>query len=222
MQETKEFEAKGLNSVLVENNAGKVAVTATDSQNATVVTTNNKVSDKCKITMDRSGTKLIIKVKSTNSLFSNNQCDVDFQVNVPTAVDLDLIVGSGNITVNGIQGDLTFKVGSGDISADGSFKKIDGVTGSGKIVLKGLAGGGKLKSGSGEIDLTYGVNSLVGELDLKIGSGNASILFPKGTKLKTSFKAGVGELSNGLGESTGAAFKVSMEAGSGNLKIKSY
>lgn len=220
--ETKEFEAKGLNSVVVENTSGKVNIAAVDSAKATVVTTKNKFSDKCKITMDRTGTKLVIKVKSTNGLFSNNPCDIDFQVNIPKAVDLDLTVGSGSIAVNGIQGELEFKVGSGDILADGTFKKIDGITGSGKIVLKGLAGPGKLKSGSGQIDLTYGVSSLNGELDLKTGSGDVSILFPKGSRLKTSFKAGVGELSNELGESQAATFKVSMEAGSGNLKIKSY
>ncbi len=222
MQETKDIAANGLKSVLVENNVGKVVVNATDSEKATVVTTKNKFSDNCKITIDRAGTQLVIKVKNTGGLFSTDKCDIDLQVSVPKDVDLDLKVGTGNITVNGTQGEFAFKVGSGSIVADGSFKKIDGATGSGKIAVKGLVGGGKLKSGSGEIDLTYIEKSLTGELDLKVGSGNVSILFPKGAKVKTSFKAGLGELTNELGDNANAAFKVSMEAGSGNLKIKSY
>jgi hypothetical protein len=47
-------------------------------------------------------------------------------------------------------------------------------------------------------------------------------MFPKGTKVKTSYKAGSGEMSNELGDNPEAAFKVSMKAGSGDLKIKSY
>ena len=47
-------------------------------------------------------------------------------------------------------------------------------------------------------------------------------MFLKGTKVKTIYKSGSGELSNELGNNIGAAFKVSMKAGSGDLKIKSY
>jgi hypothetical protein len=40
------------------------------------------------------GNKLVVKVEKTSSLFSTEECDVDFQVNVPKAVDLDLAVVS--------------------------------------------------------------------------------------------------------------------------------
>lgn len=220
--ESKVFESKGLIGVSVENTSGKVVISSTEDAKVTVVATKNKFSDKCKMTVERSGNKLVIKVEKTSSFFSTEVCDVDFQVNVPKAVDLDLAAGSGDLTVNGIQGDLTFIVGSGDILANGTFKKIDGKSGSGNIAIKGLTGGGELKTGSGEIDLTYLVSSLNGELDLKSGSGDAMILFPKGTKVKTSYKTGSGELSNELGDYPEAAFKISMKAGSGDLKIKSY
>jgi hypothetical protein len=220
--ETKDFESKGLSGVSVENTSGKVVVSSVDGAKATVVATKNKFSDKCKMTIDRTGNKLVVKVEKTSSRFSTEECDVDFKVNVPKAVDLDLAVGSGDLTVKGIQGDLAFKVGSGDVSADGTFKKIDGKSGSGKVAVKGLTGGGELKTGSGEIDLTYAVSSLKGELYLETGGGDATIMFPKGTKVKTSYKAGSGEMSNELGDNPEAAFKVSMKAGSGDLKIKSY
>lgn len=220
--ESKDFESKGLSGVFVENTSGKVIVSSVDGAKSTVAATKNKFSDKCKMTIDRSGNKLVIKVEKTSSFFSTEECDVDFQINVAKTVDLDLAVGSGNLTVKGIQGDLVFKVGSGDIFADGAFKKIDGKSGSGKVAIKGLTGGGELKTGSGEIDLTYAVSSLKGELDLKTGSGDVTIMFPKGTKIKTSYKAGSGEMSNELGDNPKAAFKVSMKAGSGDLKIKSY
>lgn len=220
--ETKEFDSNGLAIVSVENTSGKVLITAATESKASVVATKNIFSDKCKMTIDRSGTKLVIKVEKTNSFFSKEDCDVDFEVKVPKAVSLNLAIGSGNLTVNGIQGDLAFKVGSGDILADGIFKKIDGKSGSGKIVVNGLTGGGELKSGSGEIDLKYAISSLNGELVIKTGSGDSTILFPKGSKVNTQFNAGSGKLMNELGDNSSAAFKVSMKAGSGDLKIRSY
>ncbi|MEK6774530.1 MAG: DUF4097 family beta strand repeat-containing protein [Bdellovibrionota bacterium] len=220
--ENKEFESKGLNEVSVENISGKVTVSAFEGAKASVVATKNKFSDKCKMSIDRSGNKLVLKVEKSGGVFSSDECDVDFEVKVPKAVDLSLNVGSGNMIINGIHGALNFKVGSGNTSADGSFKKIDGMSGSGNVTVKGLNGGGGIKTGSGEINLTFTNKSLKGELDLKAGSGNATLLFPKGSKVKTNFFAGSGQVSNELGDNPNALFLVSMKAGSGNLKIKSY
>lgn len=220
--EPKEFEVKDLTGVSVENTSGKVFITETDGSKAYVVATKNKFGDKCKMTVERSGNKLVIKLEKTSSFFSTEECNVDFQVKVPKNVDLNITLGSGNLTVKGIHGDLAFKIGSGDILADGTFRKISGFSGSGKIALRGLIGGGELKTGSGDMDLTYAVASLNGELELKTGSGRTTILFPKGAKIKTNFKAGSGKLSNELGDTPEASFKVSMKTGSGDLNIKSY
>ena len=221
-QESKEFESNGINTVLVENTSGNVSISATDANKAAVVATKNRFSDQCKMTVDRSGHKLVIKVEKVSRFFNTEECNVDFQVKVPQSTNLDLTIGSGDLLIKGVQGTLNFKMGSGNISADGNFQKAEGKSGSGKIVLKGLSGGGNIMSGSGDIDLMYASGALKGELDLKTGSGDAIVLFPKGTQVKTSFTAGVGELSNELGDNPRAKFKVSMKAGSGNLKIKSY
>lgn len=117
---------------------------------------------------------------------------------------------------------MVFKIGSGDISADGSFKKIEGKSGSGDIDVKGLAGGGELKTGSGEINITFASSPIKGVLDIKTGSGDATLFFPKGARVKTSFLAGSGQVSSELGDNPNAPFLVSMKAGSGDLKIKSY
>jgi len=220
--ENKEFDSKGLNAVSVENTSGEVTITAFDGAKATVAATKNKFSDKCKMTVDRSGNKLVLKVEKTSSLFKSEECDVDFDVKVPKTVDLDLVVGSGNLSITGIEGALAFKVGSGNTSADGAFKTINGKSGSGKVDLKGLTGGGELKSGSGTIDLKFATSPLKGEFDIKSGSGNMTILFPKGSSVKTSYHAGSGKLINELGDNPSAPFSVSVKSGSGNLNIKSY
>lgn len=219
-EEVKVFDSKGLSSVEVENTSGKVTVMSTEGDKASVGALKNKFSDKCKMTMDKSGHKLVVKVEKNTGEFSAEDCDVDLQVKVPKKANLKLIVGSGKLTINDVEGELEFKNGSGSLVAIGKFSKIDGKTGSGRVIVKGLTGGGEIKSGSGEVDLTFAVSPTKGDIDLKTGSGSATLVFPQGTKIKTKYKAGMGSYINELGETPNAAFEVSMKTGSGNLTIK--
>lgn len=224
--ETQEFDSKNLTEVVVENTSGKVFISEDSGPKATVLITKKQFSDQCKVTTDRTsgkgGNKLILKVEQ----ISNSPCEVDFDIKVSKAVNLDLMIGSGNFVIKGIQGALAFKIGSGDLVADGLFKTVTGRSGSGDVEIKGLAGGGELQTGSGDVNLTFadsGVGkTLAGKMDLRTGSGNAEILFPKGTKIKTRFFAGSGHFTNELGDDPGAKFHLSMKAGAGDLKVRSY
>lgn len=220
VEEVKVFDSKGLSEVVVENTSGKVTVMSTEDGKATVGALKNRFSDKCKMTMDKSGRQLVVKVEKNKGEFSAEDCDVDLQVKVPKKMDLKVIAGSGKLTINDVEGELEFKNGSGSLVAIGKFSKIDGKTGSGKVIVKGLTGGGEIKSGSGEVDLTFATSALKGEIDIKTGSGSANLSFPQGTKIKTKYKAGMGSYSNQLGETPNAPFEVSMKTGSGNLNIR--
>lgn len=221
--ETTEFNASSLREVQVKNGAGKVTIIAISGKKAFVAATKNKFSDKCELKMDLKGKSLRIETKQKMlGLLSGDDCEVDFEVKVPRDVDLALKLGSGDISIKDIQGALTFQVGSGNVSANGSFKKIDGKAGAGKIDVIGLAGGGELKAGAGNINLEFPHADLKGNLDIRTGSGDTTLNFPKGTKVHTTFKAGTGELTNELGDTPNAGFKVSAKAGSGNLHVKPY
>ena len=94
------------------------------------------------------------------------------------------------------------------------------VAGSGSIDVSGLTGDADLKTGSGDLNVTYKSTPQKGELDIKTGSGDATVFFPSAMKVLTDFKSGSGRIYNELGDFSKASFKVSMKAGSGNLKIK--
>lgn len=220
--ETKEFDGKGLGELKVENLSGDTIVKGTEAEKAMVLINRGNFSEKCKLTSVRTGKTLIVKVERSSAFSFNEECEVEFEISVPKSVNLNIAVGSGKIRVNGVQGNLAFKIGSGDISADGDFKKINGTTGSGDVDVKGLSGGGEVQTGSGAVHLTYAVSPSKGELEIKTGSGNSTLLFPIGAKIQTTFAAGSGELNNELGDTDKAPFKISMKAGSGNLKIRSY
>lgn len=226
--ETIDFDTADLQEVRVENTSGNVLITTGDAPKASVKTTKKKFTDNCKLTVEKTGKKLSAIVGRAKIL-STETCDVDIEVRLPKAAQngkkplaLELQVGSGEISITQITAELEFKIGSGTVSAEGSFAEIDGLTGSGNVTIKGLTGAGSVKTGSGDISLQWAKAPAKGEVDLKVGSGNAVLLFPKGSKLKSSFTAASGELTNEIGDTPKSEFKVKMTAGSGNLGIKTY
>ncbi|MBY0370752.1 hypothetical protein K2X33_08700 [bacterium] len=220
--ETQNFSAKGLREVEVENGSGKVVVNATGAAEATVVVDKRKISSSCVVTVRRDGNKLVAKAEQTGHWSSKNVCEVDFTLRVPKAVDLDLEVGNGNVSVEGTEGELDFKLGNGDLVAKGAFRKVDGNSGNGKTTIHGLLGEAEVKSGNGALELQYAAPPAAGELELKIGNGDATVRFPKGSQVRTEFVGALGKLTNQLGDTPSAAFQVKAKAGTGNLTVQAY
>ncbi len=215
--ETREFSAKNIKKISAQNSSGSISVVATASEKGTLFIENIKNEDNCKVVTEEKDGTLAIKVKKLD-LFASD-CEINFKISAQKNIDLELANGSGDINVNGVSGDLAYKVGSGQVTVDSQVKELEGKSGSGDISIKGLTSNASIKAGSGKISLVYSVAPAVGELDIKTGSGNADVVFPKSAKIHTSFMAGSGAVKNALGETIDSKFKVSMKAGSGNLNI---
>lgn len=216
--ETQEFDLSGITELEVDNSSGNVNVTAITNGKASVTANKKRFGENCKLTIQKKEKTLSVEVEKSG-LFGKD-CDVDFEIKVPKNVAMELETGSGEIRAKGTSGDVEFHTGSGSVHIEGEIKKLSGKTGSGDISITGLTQGGDLKVGSGSIRLSYDKSPTSGELDIKSGSGNAEVFFPQGTKLRTSFVAGSGELINEIGDNADGKFKVSMKTGSGNLHLK--
>lgn len=215
----KEFTGIGLKELVVENGVGHISIAAAKDGVATVIAKKIDFPGNCKLSIERTGDKLSVGVKDTG-WFNKSVCNVDFTITVPREIALDVKTGSGNIIIDGTHGALKFKLGSGDISANANVLSFDGKTGSGSINITGVVGNGSLKAGSGNITLTYKDQLKSGKLDVKIGSGDATLYMPTKMKISTNFKAESGSVYNELGDTGDASFNISMRAGSGNLNIK--
>lgn len=216
----KEFVSKDIQSVVVKNQSGNVEIHSTTTQLSTVSFQKNKFSDKCRMILKQENNELVIKVE--NQSLISDECNVDFEISVPKMVDLKLHSGSGNFKIKDINGKLNFKIGSGNLNATGDFRKVDGKIGSGNIDINGLNNGGDLKSGSGNINVRFVPTVQNGELEIRTGSGDATLFYPKTANLDIDFKAGSGKLTSELPSHLNGKFKVDMRAGSGDLNIKSF
>lgn len=217
--ETKEFESKSIKSVLIENSSGLVKVVGGSSAKASVTAEKVKFEKMCSLEIKQKGDVLSARVRNAG-IVNTGECQVNLTLNVPSLVKLSVKSGSGDLDVSGTKGQVDYKIGSGNVHIDSTVEKLNGKSGSGETDIKGLTGSATIAAGSGSINLTYPIAPATGDLDIKTGSGTATVFLPGDTKVMTSTAVGSGTTHNDLGDTKDAKFKVSFKAGSGDLNIK--
>ncbi|MEZ4744341.1 MAG: DUF4097 family beta strand repeat-containing protein [Bdellovibrionota bacterium] len=235
--ESKDFDINGLKTLELENDAGDIKISVTQDGKAHISATKVNFGENCTLKMQRSEDKLDIEVDK-KGLFKSGECKVHFEIKVPREIALDIKSGSGDLNIIGTKGEVEFFLGSGDAVIDAEIKELNGKSGSGSLKISGTIGEADIKLGSGSIDIdgltseaefktgsgnlkiTYKEAPVKGELDIKAGSGDATVYLPATSKISTSFISGSGRIYNELGDSSKAPFKISMKAGSGDLNIK--
>lgn len=235
--ENQVFEGKGLEKLELRNTSGNSRVEASTDGKAYVSATKIDASSSCSVKMNREGHLLVVKVHQ-GGLFFTGSCKVDLVVKVPESLALNVRSGSGDISVQGTKGEIDFRTGSGSAELNvetakligrlgsgaakvsGSIGDADVKSGSGDIELSGLRGDARVDTGSGDMRLAFSAVPEKGRLEIRTGSGDATVSLPATTKVLTSFKSGSGKIYNELGDSPDAPFVISAKSGSGDLSIK--
>jgi len=215
---SKEFDADILQAVSVINTSGNVEIAVSTSDKATVTARKIRFPEGCQLVIEQSGGKLFVETVEPGGW--NKSCRVDFDIRVREAVSLDIKNGSGDLEVEGIQGEIEFKLGSGDVKVAATVTDLDGTSGSGDVKVSGLTGNVILKTGSGDIELSYTSPPRRGKLRVNSGSGDITIYFPEGSSILTDLSTGSGKIYNEIGDSSSAPFNITMKSGSGDLSIK--
>lgn len=115
----------------------------------------------------QSGNTVHVGEVNDHSLFSN--ISIDYDINVPEDVALNLHSGSGDIEVDKVGRFLAASSGSGNVRAHGIHGPADLGSGSGDLELEDVASGDiKAKTGSGGIH----IQGFDGALTARTGSGD--------------------------------------------------
>ncbi len=224
--EIKEFSAAQVKKVYVENQAGQISIADTESEKASVSFDSRNTETICDISIEMVNDTLETKVttkkekRSFWKFFSSSNCAADIQILVPKLVSVDVVNGSGDVDIQGVQGRINFKIGSGNLNVNSKVEKLVGKSGSGNVDVLGLKGDVDVKVGSGNISLIYPDAVEKGEVMLKAGSGNIQLALPSTMKIMTHFKAGSGQVSNEFTDSENSKFSVSAAVGSGSMRVK--
>ena len=115
----------------------------------------------------QSGNTVRVGDVTDHSLFNN--ISIDYDINVPADVALNLHSGSGDVQVDNVGRFLSAASGSGNVRARGVHGPADLESGSGELELDDAgAGDVKAKTGSGDIR----IHSFNGSLNARTGSGD--------------------------------------------------
>ncbi|HEX4814012.1 MAG TPA: DUF4097 family beta strand repeat-containing protein [Nonomuraea sp.] len=127
-----------------------------------------------------------------------SSCSVDYKIEIPKGLPLDLDSGSGNLTLRGLTGDLRIHVGSGDVDASGlSVKNVVAEAGSGNIDLRYAAapGNAKIEVGSGDIVLNVPDGAYAVSTDTGSGAADVKVKKDAAAPNKLSLASGSGDIS---------------------------
>jgi hypothetical protein len=179
-----------------------------------------------------------VAVRSSCRWQVTGPCTFNYTVAVPGGTAARVTDGSGDVTAEGLTGQLTLESGSGDLALWSLSAGVKANTGSGDINGSGLTGPSVLaESGSGDVHLT-GVGSpgvtvsdgsgdvnltftrVPGHVRITVGSGNVSVVLPKGgTAYQVNATTGSGATTVGVPRNPASAHVITITDQSGDITV---
>ena len=218
---------------------GNITIDTWNKNEVNVVVRNILGSETDLLRMEQKGNKVEVEFKGRDSH------NVEFEVTIPSELNLDLSTGGGNIDLkNDLKGTIDASTGGGNISAKNISGKTDLTTAGGNVSVGNInstadisTAGGDLKIGdvNGEADLsTAGGNVKVGTVggnaDISTAGGNISVeaidgnadVSTAGGNISVKMVTGTADVNTAGGNISlsGATGKVKTNTAGGNLSLK--
>ncbi len=163
------------------------------------------------------GGTLTLEVRCEGSMLGT--CRVDHTVILPASAAVLGTTGSGNVELSDV-GHVDVSTGSGDLTLDGVDGDVHAETGSGEVFGRGLASDDVwVDTGSGDVDLALLLEP--SSVSVTTGSGDVRLALPPGSyDLSASTSSGDVHVS-GVDVEPGADAKVEVHTGSGDVVVTS-
>jgi len=161
----------------VENFAGDVTVRAGGSGEIHVVVTKRAGSsgrlDQIDVDVSEQGDG--VQIRTSHPGTSIGGASVRLEVSVPGDARLELDIGAGNVSVDGVQGEISARSGAGNVRVEGAAGPVDLEVGAGEIDYEGEPQGDcVLNSNVGNVTLRL-PEDVNAEVRLTTGIGNVDL-----------------------------------------------
>ncbi|NUR86191.1 MAG: DUF4097 family beta strand repeat protein [Nonomuraea sp.] len=197
-QETKNYQVtEKIAALQLKSGSGDTVISEYSGTAVRVTETLQWRDDKPKAQHSVNGDTLFVTYDCPGNFLGS--CSVDYKIEVPKGLKLDVDSGSGDLTLRAVSGDLTLSNGSGEIQGSGLI---------GKRVYA--------KAGSGNIELKYA--SAPDSAEFNAGSGDVTLMVPQGSYAISS-KVGSGDKNISVPNDPSSPHKVSFEVGSGDANM---
>ncbi|WP_329103315.1 DUF4097 domain-containing protein [Micromonospora sp. NBC_01699] len=161
-----------------------------------------------------------------------SRCGVSYEIVAPTGVSVSGENGSGDVELSDV-GDVDVKVGSGDITLIGATGTVRAQTGSGDIDLGRIGTAATVRTGSGSVnghglggtvDATTGSGDIIlaldtaGSVNARASSGSIELTVPDGAyRIRSATSSGTAR--SRLADDPSAVNRLDLETGSGDITI---
>jgi Putative adhesin len=207
-------------ALTIDSNSGDLEIVATDAPTISVHERLNFTRNRRPVTVHSvSGNTLSLKYSCPGGLvIGNNECSVDYQVQVPRATPVRVVDGSGNVTLHGLTGALNLQANSGDVTGGDLTGAVQVTVDSGSITLNGLTGTGvAAQANSGDITLAF--TRAPGSVTAGVDSGSVRIALPGDQRYAVDARVDSGTRTVDVTQDPAAPHHVRATAGSGDVTV---
>lgn len=173
-------------SLRIESGAGEVTVVAGKSTSVEVTVR----SGDCTVDFASGAARVTIKPST-----DGGRCTADVAAVLPTDGALELALGAGDVSLEGLRGSAEVQIGAGDLQVDAGELQAD--VGAGGIEGT-LAGTGRLRVGAGSVAL----EKLAHPVTVDVGTGSVDLGFAKAPEGTVEVRAGIGSVTVDLPDGT--------------------
>ncbi|MEU1727045.1 DUF4097 family beta strand repeat-containing protein [Nonomuraea sp. NPDC005692] len=199
-EETSTYQVKEkVQRLHLRSGSGNVTVTESDAPSVRVTERLYWSNDKPRAAHKVEGGTLSVSYDCEKSW---GTCGVEYQVEIPKGMPVNLDTGSGDLTLRSLTGPLDLEAGSGDIKGEGlGGKKLLVKGGSGKVTLKYAAApeNVELSVGSGDVALTVPDETFDVKARTTSGDANVSVKKDSSSPRKMSLTTGSGDVTVSAG-----------------------
>jgi len=143
--------------------------------------------------------ELEVRIPSVNWVVGFNTRSTRIELRVPREVNLDVHSGDGDLSVRGLEGDITLSTQDGNIDADSLKGDLHASTGDGNMRVGGRFGSLNLKTGDGRISAQISQGSeMVSGWSVRSGDGDVQLSLPEGFSADLDVRTGDGEITSDL------------------------
>jgi hypothetical protein len=210
--------ARPVTAVQVDSPGGSVSISQDPGSHVTMSSTASWLVRKPVVRQAWHGRTLQVGT-SCPRLDPFEDCQENLVVQVPAGITVQVDVGSGSVSAQGLTGPLHLRATSGAFTLTDVRGPVWASVTSGSVTAQGLRSA-RLHASARSGSLALDFDSPPQLLALTVGSGSASATVPPGTRYRVSVRAGPGsvQVQPGLRDGTSAQV-ITATVGSGSLAI---
>jgi DUF4097 and DUF4098 domain-containing protein YvlB len=237
---TKKYSLSGKGEVRVQTSDGNVDVRSGSGNTveASVTTTGWRIGpEQVRVTERQMGNRVELEVHLPHFNWNVGNRSVHIELAVPHECDVEVRTSDGNVTTEGVKGELRLTSGDGNIRGTSLEGALDAGTGDGNLTVDGRFDRLNLKSGDGQIDARVNSGSKMTEdWSLRSGDGNVALHLPENFAANISLHTGDGHIQLGFpltlsgsmhendihGQLNGGGLTLTVHTGDGSIRIDKF